>query len=267
MSYGTRAAERLAGKTILITGASSGIGSAIANELADTAKGNVRLILVARRLLRLAEIKKNLESKYPGIEILPWELDISDFKRIPTRIKELPKDWSKIDVLINNAGMAQGADLVGSLEIEAIESVYSTNVIGLVVLTNLIVAQMKERNKGDIVMIGSISAYEAVPTSSLYGSSKACLLSFTEALRKQNISNRLRIIEVDPGLTETEFALVKFEGDSEKAKKVYSGYEPLTTYDIADVVVFNLTRAENTVVASTSVVPNNQASCTFTYRQ
>lgn len=267
MSFGSKAAERIAGKTILITGASSGIGAAIVSELASAANGKLRLILAARRLSRLEDLKKQLLAKYSDLEVLPLELDVSDYISIPSKIASLPREWSSIDVLINNAGLARGLDHVGDLKVADVEAMYFTNVIGMVTLTNTVIPQMKQRNKGDIVMIGSTAGWESYPGGSVYASTKACLKSFTEALRKENISNRLRIIEVDPGLVETEFSLVRFEGDSSKASGVYNGFEPLVGGDIAEVVVFNLTRRVNTVVANSLVLPSNQASSSSVFKK
>lgn len=267
MSYGIKAAERIAGKTVLITGASSGIGESIVHQLAAAASGNIRLIVAARRQSRLEALKKQLQDQFKAIEVLPLELDVSDYKQIPSKIASLPKEWSEIDILINNAGKAQGLDHVGEMKIDDVEGMYFTNVIGMVTLTNTIVPQMKERNSGDIVMIGSTAGWESYPGGSVYASTKACLKSFTEALRKGSISNRLRIIEVDPGAVETEFSVVRFHGDTDKAKKVYDGYEPLNADDISEVVVFSLTRRENCVVANSLVLPNNQASSSFIYRK
>lgn len=267
MSYGSEAAKRIAGKTVLITGASSGIGEAIALELAAAAKGELRLIISARRRARLEELKKKLEAAFDKVEVLALELDVSDFAQIPARIAALPKEWAQIDILVNNAGLGRGSPEVGSLKVEDIQSTYFTNVVGLVVLTNLVTAQMRERNSGDIVITGSLAAWEAYPGGSVYASSKACVQSFAEALRKENIANKLRVIEVDPGLVETEFALSKFDGDAERARKAYEGYEPLSPLDVAEIVAFSVTRRENTVVANTLIVPTNQATAAFTYRK
>ena len=135
MSYGTKAAERLAKKTVLLTGASSGIGRATAHELAAAANGDIRFILVARRLEKLSDLQKELTSKYKSIEVLSKKLDVSDYKSIPEFLKELPSEWSKINVLINNAGLAKGKETVGSIEAEDIQSMFFTNVLGLITLT------------------------------------------------------------------------------------------------------------------------------------
>lgn len=267
MSYGSKAAERIANKLVLITGASSGIGAATAIELAAASGGNIRLVLAARRLQKLEDLKTKLVKDFPKIQVLPFELDVSDFNNIPAAIAKLPKEWSEIDVLINNAGLALGLDLVGDLKPENVQNMYFTNVLGMVSLTNAIVPGMKERNRGDIVNIGSTASLETYPGGSVYASTKACLSSFTKALRKENISNKLRIFEIDPGMVETEFSKVRFNGDESKAANVYKGGEPLIAEDIAEVITFNLTRRENTVVGVSVIVPTNQASSSFVYRK
>lgn len=267
MSYGLKAAERLAGKTVLLTGASSGIGEATALELAATAQGNIRLILAARRLDRLQELKRKLEAQHESISVLPRKLDISDYKQIPSFLSELPSEWSQIDVLINNAGLALGKDHVGAIKPEDIESMMFTNVIGMITLTNALVPQFKKRSSGDIVMLGSIAGRNAYPGGAIYCATKSSLRSFTSALRAETTNTGIRVIEVDPGAVETEFSVVRFYGDKSQADNVYEGTEPLTPEDIAEVIAFSLSRRSNTVIAETLVFPSHQAGAPYIYRK
>lgn len=266
MSFGSKAAERIANKTVLITGASGGIGYAIAEELASAANGQIKLILASRRLEKLEEVATSLKSKFPAVNVLPMVLDVSDYANCMKKLDDLPAEFAEIDVLVNNAGLAKGVDKVGDIKVSDIETMYFTNVLGLVTLTNALVAKFKARGSGDVVMIGSTAGRETYPGGSIYASTKACLKSFTEALRKETIDTPIRVIEVAPGLVETEFSITRL-GDKTAADNVYKGLEALNATDVAEVVVFNLTRRQNTVVAESVVVPVCQACSTFVSRK
>lgn len=266
MSYGKAAAERIAGKTILITGALAGIGEATAREFADVSNGNIKLILTARRLEKLQEIAADLEKKYPAIKIHNVQFDILKLDTIQPFLDNLPQEFAQVDVLINNAGKALGRDPIGDILLEDIEGMFQTNVLGLITLTNAIIPQMKQRNLGTIVNLGSIAGRDPYPGGGIYCPTKAAVKSFSHVLRKELISTKIRVIEVDPGNVETDFSNVRFKGDTEKAKAVYAGTEPLVAEDIAEIIVFNVTRKENTVVAETLVFSTNQASAVHLYR-
>lgn len=206
MSFGSRAAERLAGKTIFITGASSGIGQATAYELAAAANGSIKLILAARRVDRLEKAKEELESKFNGIKVLPLKLDVSDYKTIRDTVSKIPEEFADVDVLINNAGMVFGREPVGEIALSDVETMVNTNVVGLIELTNFYVAKFKAKKKGDVVMLGSIAGRDPYPGGAIYCATKAALNSFTHILRKETIDTRIRVIEVQPGAVETEFS-------------------------------------------------------------
>lgn len=266
MSYGVKAAERIAGKTVLLTGASSGIGEATAFELASAAKGNIRLILGARRLERLEDLKSKLEKEFSAIKILPTRLDVSDYTAISKYLSALPKDWADIDVLVNNAGLAKGTAKVGEIAAEDLKAMYFTNVLGTIELTNALLPHFRTHNKGDIVMVGSIAGIEAYPGGSIYCATKSSLRAFTNSLRQETIDSHIRVMEVDPGAVETEFSLVRYGGDKEKSDNVYKGTEPLTATDIAEIITFALTRRSNTVLAQSLVFPSHQAGSAYRHR-
>lgn len=266
-TYGSAAAERIAGKTVLITGASAGIGKATALELAHAANGNLKLILAARRTDRLSDLKKELESKYPSVKVLPVALDVSKFSTIPQFIKDLPAEFSDIDVLINNAGMVHGIDRVGSIDQQDIEIMFNTNVLGLIALTQAVIPIFKKKNSGDVLNIGSIAGRDPYPGGAIYCATKAALNSFTHSLRKEVIDTRIRVLEVQPGAVETEFSIVRFKGDKSKADAVYSGTEPLVAEDIAELITFTLTRRQNVVIAESLVFPSHQASASHVYKK
>lgn len=266
MSYGSKAAERIAGQTILITGASAGIGEATAREFADVADGNVKLVLTARRLEKVEQLADELKKQHPKIQVHPAKFDVLDLKLIKPFLEGLPSEFREIDVLINNAGKALGRDPIGDILTEDIEGMFQTNVLGLITLTNAIIPEMKKRNKGTIVNLGLIAGRDPYPGGGIYCPTKAAVKLFSHVLRKELINTRIRVIEVDPGNVETDFSNVRFKGDKDKAKAVYAGTEPLVAEDIAEIIVFNVTRKENTVVAETLVFSTNQASASHLWR-
>ncbi|KAG7825597.1 hypothetical protein KL942_000992 [Ogataea angusta] len=260
-------AERLAGKNILITGASTGIGYSTAKHFAEAGAGNIKLVLTARREDKLKALKEELLKTYPSIKVFIGALDVSKTDQISPFLKSLPEEFSQIDVLVNNAGKALGLDPVGSVDSADVKEMFETNVLGMIELTQLVVRQMKERNKGDIIQLGSVAGREAYPGGSIYCATKSALNFFTSALRKELINTKIRVIEVQPGNVATdEFSLVRFKGDKERAAAVYKDTEPLYADDIAELIVFAATRKENTVLAETLIFGNNQASPFHIYR-
>ncbi|EAZ63493.1 NADP(+)-dependent dehydrogenase [Scheffersomyces stipitis CBS 6054] len=266
MSFGKKAAERLANKIILITGASSGIGEATAREFASAANGNIRLILTARRKEKLAQLSDSLTKEFPTIKIHSAKLDVTEHDGIKPFISGLPKDFADIDVLINNAGKALGKASVGEISDSDIQGMMQTNVLGLINMTQAVIPIFKAKNSGDIVNIGSIAGRDPYPGGSIYCASKAAVKFFSHSLRKELINTRIRVLEVDPGAVLTEFSLVRFHGDQGAADAVYEGTQPLDASDIAEVIVFGITRKQNTVIAETLVFPSHQASASHVYK-
>ncbi|KAF1993177.1 NAD(P)-binding protein [Amniculicola lignicola CBS 123094] len=260
-------AQRLKGKTVIITGASSGIGKSCAVEFARTSPESLKLILTARRIDTLKEVAAQIEKETPGVKVLPVKLDISVPEEIDAFVGNLPEEFKNIDVLVNNAGLVKGVAQAPDILPADINTMFATNVTGLINMTQTILAVFKSRGSGDIINIGSIAGREPYQGGSIYCATKAAVRSFTDALRKELISTRIRVIEIDPGQVETEFSVVRFGGDKEKAKKVYEGVEPLTPEDIAEVVVFAAGRRENVVVADTLIFPNHQAAATVMHRK
>ncbi|ORY16906.1 NADP-dependent L-serine/L-allo-threonine dehydrogenase [Clohesyomyces aquaticus] len=261
---------RLAGKTIVITGASSGIGKATAIEFARTSPDNLKLVLTARRIDTLKEIAAEIEAFAKGVKVLPVKLDVSRPEEVSGFVEGLPQEWRSVDVLVNNAGLVKGMAQAPDIKPEDIDIMFSTNVTGLINMTQAILPIFKKRpdgGAGDIINIGSIAGREPYQGGSIYCATKAAIRSFTDALRRELISTRIRIMEIDPGQVETEFSVVRFYGDAEKARKVYEGVQPLTPEDIAEVVVFAAGRRENVVLADTLVFPNHQAAATVMHRK
>ncbi|CAI6087684.1 unnamed protein product [Clonostachys chloroleuca] len=265
------AAKRLSGKTILITGASSGIGRSTALEFARTSPQSLRLILTARREDALRELRDQIRAEVGGgVEVLPVKLDVSDADAVRGFVGSLPEEWRDINVLVNNAGLVRGVDRAPDIKEDDINVMFATNVTGLINMTQAILPIFLKRpngGQGDIINISSIAGREPYPGGSIYCASKAAVKSFTDSLRKELIASRVRVISVDPGQVETEFSVVRFYGDKSKANAVYAGCTPLTPDDIAEVIVFTATRPENVVVADSLIFPNHQASATIMHRK
>ncbi|QPG73995.1 hypothetical protein FOA43_001312 [Brettanomyces nanus] len=260
-------AKRLAGKTILITGASAGIGKATAQSFAEASNGDIKLVLAARRLEKLDALRDELSAKYPKLKVYPVILDVSKIETIEPFFKGLPQEFGTIDVLVNNAGKALGLDPIGSVNPKDVDVMFQTNVLGMIQLTQLVVAQMKQRNKGDIIQLGSVAGRNPYPGGGIYCATKAALRSFTHVLREELINTRIRVMEIEPGNVESdEFSLMRFRGDKSRAKKVYENSEPLTQEDIAELVVFAASRRENTVIAESLIFGTNQASAYHLYK-
>ncbi|GAB7343221.1 hypothetical protein MBLNU457_1285t1 [Dothideomycetes sp. NU457] len=267
----TAMGKRLEGKTIIVTGASSGIGKSTAFEFARTSPKNLKLILTARRIDTLKQIAEDIKKEVgDGVKVLPVQLDVSKSKDVKEFYSNLPEEFKDVDVLVNNAGLVKGVAKAPEIEEEDMNIMVQTNFNGLVNMTQAIMPIFKKRGEagqGDIINIGSIAGREAYPGGSIYCATKAAVRMFTDALRRELIATRIRVIEIDPGQVETEFSVVRFYGDKAKADAVYAGCEPLTPDDIAEVVVFTAGRRENVVIADTLIYPNHQASPTAVFKR
>jgi len=259
--------KRLEGKTVVVTGASSGIGKATAVEFARTSPKNLKLIITARRIDTLKQVAEEIKKEVgEGVKVLPVQLDISKPDQVRKFIPNLPKEFQEIDVLVNNAGLVKGVDKAGDIKEEDIETMMLTNVNGLINMTQACLQVFRKRGEsgqGDIINIGSIAGRMGYPGGSIYCATKAAVRTFTEAIRMELIATRIRVMEIDPGQVETEFSVVRFGGDKEKADKVYEGVTPLTPDDIAETVVFAAGRPENVVIADMLVYPNHQVRAPF----
>lgn len=256
-------AQRLKGKTIVITGASSGIGRSVALEFARTQPNDLKLVITARRIDTLHEVAREIGGFARGVQVHPVKLDVSKPDQVAGFVAQLPDDFKDVDILVNNAGLVKGIAQAPDIQPDDVDIMFATNVTGLINMTQAILPIFKARSdggRGDVINIGSIAGREPYQGGSIYCATKAAVRSFTDALRKELIATRIRVIEIDPGQVETEFSVVRFGGDKEKAKKVYEGVEPLTGDDIAEVVVFAAGRRENVVLADTLIFPNHQVS-------
>ncbi|KAL6248336.1 hypothetical protein RBB50_004591 [Rhinocladiella similis] len=266
--------KRLEGKTVLVTGASSGIGKSVAQEFARTSPRSLKIIITARRIDTLKSVAAEITKEVgEGVQVLPVQLDISKPEDVKAFVPNLPAEFRDIDVLVNNAGLVKGMDKAPEIKAEDMEVMFATNVTGLINMTQAVLPIFLKKNggkdggSGDIINIGSIAGREGYAGGSIYCATKAAVRSFTEALRRELIASRVRVIEIDPGQVETEFSVVRFYGDKAKADAVYKGVEPLTPEDIAEIVVFAAGRRENVVLADSLVFPNHQASATIMHRK
>ncbi|MEO6965540.1 MAG: SDR family NAD(P)-dependent oxidoreductase [Acidobacteriaceae bacterium] len=228
----------LAGKVVFITGASSGIGAACA---ALFANAGARLLLAARRKDRLEELAIEL-APAGAAEVHTLALDVSDNQRVEAAIAGLPKPWQSIDILINNAGLSRGLDKLHEGHIDDWEEMIDTNVKGLLYVSRAVIPGMVQRGVGHIVNLGSVAGHMTYPKGAVYCATKAAEKSITEGMRQDLLGTPVRVTSVDPGMVETEFSTVRFRGDEERAAKVYQGITPLRAEDVADAVLWAVTR-------------------------
>ncbi len=246
-------------KIALITGASSGIGKSCAEIFA---KNGIDIIVTARRIDKLIEMKNNLEQKY-RIKVLPLQLDVRDKKAVKDYISHLPKEWGNIEILINNAGLSRGLDKIQDGNIEDWEEMIDTNIKGLLYVTKAILPTMIKRNIGTIVNIASIAGHETYPGGNVYCATKAAVLHLSKAMRMDVLGYNIRIVSIDPGMVETEFSIVRFHGDKEKAKGVYANITPLTPKDIAESIYFSVSVPQHVTIEDMVIMPTQQASATL----
>ncbi len=248
-------------KTVLITGATSGIGKATADILAT--KG-FYLILCGRRQDRLDELEVDLGAQ---TEVYTLNFDVRERKAIEDAIGSLPERFAKIDVLINNAGNAHGLDPIDEGSLDDWDAMLDINVKGLLYMSKAILPQMVERKSGHIINIGSTAGKEVYPKGNVYCASKHAVDAINQGMRMDLNAHGIRVGAINPAATETEFSDVRFKGDTERAKKVYEGFDALKPEDIADIIHFVITRPYHVNIADLIVMPTAQASSTIINRQ
>jgi len=240
-------------QTIFITGASSGFGAACARIF--NSKGN-RLILTARRIDPLLKLQEELAS---GAEIHIIPLDVREREAVRGAIESLPERFRSIDVLVNNAGLAQGLEPAHQASLDDWDTMVDTNIKGVMYCTRALLPGMVARNRGHVVNIGSVAGSWPYPGGNVYGASKAFVLQFSRNLRADLLGTAVRVTNIAPGMAETEFSKVRFKGDEDKAHNVYVGTEPLLPEDIADVVVWVSSVPARVNVNSIEVMSVNQS--------
>jgi 3-hydroxy acid dehydrogenase / malonic semialdehyde reductase len=246
-------------KIIFITGATAGFGKAIAFKFAEH---GFDLILNGRREDRLIAIEKELSELY-GCRVLSLVFDITDRAATIQMINNIPHDWKNIDVLVNNAGLAAGLSTIQEGNFDDWDLMIDTNVKGLLYVSRLIMPMMIANGKGHIINISSIAGKEAYLRGNIYCATKFAVDAITKSMRIDLLEHGIKVTSIDPGAAETEFSLVRFKGDAERAKKTYQGYEPLHAEDIADIAFFAATRPPHVVLNDIVVTPLAQANTSY----
>ena len=249
-------------KTVLITGATSGIGAACARKFASA---GYRLIITARRAEQLAVMAGELEKEY-GVQVLTCCFDVRDREAVKRAVDSLPAAWQDIDVLINNAGLALGLEPEYAGEFTDWETMIDTNVKGLLYMTRLIVPGMVERLKGHVINIGSVAGDAAYAGGAVYCATKAAVKILSDGLRIDLAHTPVRVTNLKPGLVETNFSNVRFHGDNDRAANVYKGIQPLTGEDIADVALYAAQAPAHVQIAEVLILATHQASGSVIYR-
>lgn len=246
----------------LITGASSGIGEACVRKFAE---GGYDLILTARRAEKLAELGAELEAE--GTKVKTLTFDVRDAEAAETAVDSLEPEWRKIDVLINNAGLALGLDKEYEGDPDDWNTMIDTNIKGLLTMTRLIVPGMVERNEGHVINIGSVAGDAAYAKGNVYCATKAAVKTITDGLRIDLAETAVRVTNLKPGLVETNFSNVRFHGDNQRADNVYKGITPLTGADIADVAFYAASAPKHVQIAEVLILATHQASGSVIYRK
>lgn len=249
-------------KIALITGATSGIGAACADTFA--AQG-YDLILVARRENLLDTQGQQLHEKY-GVKIKKLIADVRDKENINYVLDTLPAEWKNVDVLVNNAGLSQGLDPIDKGDTNDWDTMIDTNVKGLLYVTKVVSEWMVERKQGHIINIGSIAGKEVYPNGNVYCATKHAVDALSKGMRIDLLPHDIKVTQINPGMVETEFSIVRFKGDENRAKKVYDGLEPLIAQDIADAIWYVVSRPAHVNINDMLIMPTAQATGTIVKR-
>lgn len=250
-------------KIALVTGVTSGIGKATAIILAEH---GFNLIITGRRCDLLESMKKEIEVKYKR-DVIALNFDVRKKKEVDDAIDSLPERWKKIDVLINNAGLAVGLNHIQEGVVDDWERMIDTNIKGLLYITRKVAPLMVDRESGHIVNIGSIAGTQVYENGNVYCASKHAVHALSQGMRADMLKYGIKITEIRPGLVETEFSLVRFKGDKDQAKKPYYGLTPLFAEDIAEAILFVLTRPAHVCINDLEITPTAQANGYYVFRK
>lgn len=241
-------------KNVFITGATSGFGEAIARTLA---KQNVKMIITGRTEAKLMQVAREIEAS-TQTNVLPLVFDVRDYDACVKAVNSIPEDFRDVDVLVNNAGLAVELDPVHEGAIEDWERMIDTNIKGLLYITRLISPWMVERKQGHIINLGSTASHEVYYGGNVYCATKHAVNALTKGMRTDFLKYGIKVTQISPGACETNFSVVRFHGNKEKADKVYEGYDPLVAQDIADVVEFVLSRPPHVCLNEIIMTPTAQ---------
>ncbi len=249
-------------KIALVTGASAGIGKATAQKLAEN---KFNIIITGRRLKQLEELKNELGIKYKS-DVLILNFDIRNQEETSNAIDTLPEAWKKIDVLVNNAGLSVGLDHIQEGNIDDWERMIDTNIKGLLYITRKVTPLMIARNSGHIVNITSIAGKEVYEKGNVYCATKFAVDALTKGMRIDLLNHNIKVTSIAPGMAETEFSLVRFNGDKERADQVYKGFTPLNAEDVADAIFYAISRPPHVNISDMLIMPTAQANTVYVNR-
>jgi 3-hydroxy acid dehydrogenase/malonic semialdehyde reductase len=250
-------------KIVFITGASSGIGMACAKQFASL---GAKLLLCARRLEIIVKLARQLQDDF-GVDVYTFGLDVRESEQVTEALNKCPAEWKDVDILINNAGLAAGFDLIQEGSLQDWEDMINTNIKGLLYVTRDVLPNMVKRNDGHIINIGSIAGHQVYPKGAVYCATKQAVNALSSGLRMDLFGTKIRVSTVDPGAVETNFSTVRFKGDINRAMTVYEGMEPLKPEDIADAVVYCASRPPHVNISEMIIMPTAQASATMVFRE
>lgn len=249
-------------KKIFITGATAGFGKAAAEIFAENGHD---LVITGRREKRLLDLKKRLEVEYK-VTVKHLCFDVRNEDEVYKEVESLPKRFRKIDVLINNAGLASGLDLIQDGDSEDWDKMIDTNVKGLLYVSRAIIPYMIERGKGHIINVGSTAGKEVYPRGNVYCASKHAVDAITKGMRLDLLEHGIKVTQIAPGAADTEFSTVRFHGDKKKAKSVYKGYKPMTAEDVASLIYYSTTLPKHLCINDLVVTSLAQANSYVTYK-
>jgi serine 3-dehydrogenase len=253
---------QLKGMSVFITGASSGIGEACARAFA--AEG-CHLLLAARRKDRIDTLARELASSH-GILTHTVRLDVSRAEEVHSVLSSVPAAWKDIDILVNNAGLSRGLAPVHEGELQDWDEMIDTNIKGLLYVTRAILPSMVKRNAGHVINLGSIAGHQLYPSGNVYCASKFFVNGLSQGMRMDLLGTQVRVTSVDPGLVQTEFSDVRFRGNTQRAAQVYKNMRPLKADDVAEIIIFCVTRPPHVDIAEVIVMPTDQASVNHVHR-
>lgn len=248
--------------TVLITGASAGIGEATARAFAAA---GARLVLTARRADRLRDLAAELRDRH-GTQSHTLAMDVRNAGVVTRMIEDLPSEWSTIDVLVNNAGLSRGLEPIQEGSIADWDEMIDTNVKGLLYVSRVVLPGMIARGRGHVVNLGSIAGHEVYPGGAVYCATKHAVAAINRGMRIDLMGTPVRVTSIDPGMVETEFSIVRFHGDEQRAAKVYENVQPLTAADVADAILYAATRPAHVNVDEVLVMATAQAGATRVHR-
>lgn len=254
---------KLTNQVVFITGASSGIGEACAEVFA---RAGAAILLCARRMEKLETLAQELRTRY-GAAVYIFPCDVSHHAEVTAALRQLPADWQHIDILINNAGLAAGKEKAQVASIEDWDTMVNTNLKGLLYVTREVLDGMVTRRAGHIINLASIAGHEVYPGGSVYCATKSAVLAFSQGLKMDLLGTPIRVTCISPGLVSTDFSVVRFRGDTEKAEAVYQGMMPLTAKDIAEAVLYAAMQPSHVNIAEIVMMPTDQSSVNLVHRR